>query len=102
MTRPPRLSNGMTTSNRAKANTPTSIASNNRLRDALKDLKAAQGRAVQQERLRALGTMASGIAHDFNNALAAILGFSELLTQRPEYLEDKAKTLRYLQMINTA
>ena len=76
--------------------------SNNRLRDALKDLKAAQGRAVQQERLRALGTMASGIAHDFNNALTAILGFSELLTHRPECLEDKAKTLRYLQMINTA
>jgi nitrogen fixation negative regulator NifL len=76
--------------------------SNNRLRDALKDLKAAQGRAIQQQRLRALGTMASGIAHDFNNALTAILGFSELLTHRPEYLADKERTLRYLQMINTA
>jgi len=46
--------------------------------------------------------MAGGIAHDFNNALASILGFSELLSQRPETLANKEKTLRYLQMINTA
>ena len=72
------------------------------LEHALGDLKAAQQQVIQQERLGALGTMASGIAHDFNNALAAILGFSELLCQRPETLADKEKTLRYLQMMNTA
>ena len=72
------------------------------LENALEELKAAQQQVIQQERLRALGTMASGIAHDFNNALAAILGFSELLVSRPENLVDKDKTLRYLQMINTA
>jgi nitrogen fixation negative regulator NifL len=72
------------------------------LENAVEELKAAQQQVVQQERLRALGTMASGIAHDFNNALAAILGFSELLVSRPENLDDKQKTLRYLQMINTA
>ena len=76
--------------------------SKQRLEHALDELKAAQQHVIQQERLGALGTMASGIAHDFNNALAAILGFSELLCQRPETLADKEKTLRYLQMMNTA
>ncbi len=72
------------------------------LERAMQELRAAHDQVVQQERLRALGTMASGIAHDFNNALAAILGFTELLCNRPETLADTKKTLRYLQMINTA
>ena len=76
--------------------------SKQRLEDTLQELKAAQQQVIQQERLRALGTMASGIAHYFNNALTAILGFSELLSQRPETLSDKEKTLRYVQMISTA
>ncbi len=75
---------------------------NKRLEDALQGLQTAQQQVVQQERLRALGTMAGGIAHDFNNALAGILGFTELLLYRPELLDDKAKTQRYLEMINTA
>jgi nitrogen fixation negative regulator NifL len=72
------------------------------LERAMQELRAAHDQVVQQERLRALGTMASGIAHDFNNALAAILGFTELLCNRPENLADTKKTLRYLQMVNTA
>lgn len=75
---------------------------NRRLEQALTALKNTQQQIVQQERLRALGTMASGIAHDFNNALASILGFSELLLNRPETLEDRAKTRRFLQLIHTA
>jgi PAS domain S-box-containing protein len=43
------------------------------------ELKTTQERVVHQERLRALGRMASGIAHDLNNSLSGILGFSELL-----------------------
>jgi len=31
----------------------------------MESLKAAQDRAIQQERLHALGQMASGVAHDF-------------------------------------
>jgi PAS domain S-box-containing protein len=76
--------------------------SNRRLQEALDDLNAAQDRVIQQERLSALGAMASGIAHDFNNSLTAILGGSELLLQRPEYLDDKEKTRNYVEMMNTA
>jgi signal transduction histidine kinase len=71
------------------------------LQRALEDLKSAQDQVVQQERLHALGGMASGIAHDFNNALVGILGLSELLLLRPENLDDKPKAKRYLEMINT-
>ncbi len=75
---------------------------NRRLEHALEELQTAQQQVVQQERLRALGTMASGVAHDFNNALAGILGFTELLVYKPEILDDKAKTMEYLGMMNTA
>ena len=49
------------------------------LEQTLGRLKATQQQLVKQERLRALGMMASGIAHDFNNALTLILGYAELL-----------------------
>ncbi|HUJ11752.1 MAG TPA: PAS domain S-box protein [Verrucomicrobiae bacterium] len=75
---------------------------NQRLSNALDELKAAHKQAVQQERLSALGTMASGIAHDFNNSLVAILGFSELLLNRPDYLADKDRVHRYIEMIKVA
>src|SRR3989304_2961157 len=72
------------------------------LREALEELKATQQQVLQQERLRALGQMASGIAHDFNNALSPLMGFSELLLDRPEFLDNKEKVMRYLEAINTA
>ena len=66
------------------------------------ELREAQVQIVQQERLRALGEMAAGIAHDFNNELAAVLGFTELLLEQPENLDDKERVARDLQTINTA
>ncbi len=75
---------------------------NRRLEEALAELKMAHDRIIQQERLRALGQIASGIAHDLNNALAPILGFAELLLMRPENLDDKEKAKYYLEMISTA
>jgi signal transduction histidine kinase len=63
------------------------LEANNRLSRALYDLREAQDRVVQQERLRALGQMASGIAHDFNNALHPIVGYAELLLQNPVLAE---------------
>lgn len=75
---------------------------NARLSRALAELKAAEERDVRQERLRALGTMASGIAHDFNNSLACILGFSELFLANPERLADRETALRHIRLIHTA
>ena len=49
------------------------------LEQTLRQLQSAQEKVVRQERLSALGMMASGIAHDFNNALTMVLGYSELL-----------------------
>ena len=76
--------------------------SERRLRKALEELKATQQQVLQQERLRALGQMASGIAHDFNNALSPIMGFSELLLDVPQHLSDRDKATRYLKIINIA
>ncbi|MBI4505632.1 MAG: response regulator [Chloroflexi bacterium] len=76
--------------------------SNRRLEEALSELQAMHPRLVQQERLRALGEMASGIAHDFNNALSPIVGFTELLLKRPADLADREKAIGYLELISTA
>jgi signal transduction histidine kinase len=66
------------------------------------ELRRAQQKAIEQERLGALGQMASGIAHDFSNALTPVLGFSELLIDHPEYWNDKQLLSEYLHMINTS
>jgi PAS domain S-box-containing protein len=75
---------------------------NTELQKALADLKATQQQVIQQERLRALGQMASGIAHDFNNALMPVSGFAELLLLNPAILDDKKKAAGYLEIIRTA
>ena len=76
------------------------------LEATLTRLHATQTQVVKQERLGALGVMASGIAHDFNNSLTTILGYGELLLEHPtrtEYLrkvmmagQDARQTVRRL------
>lgn len=78
------------------------LDSNRRLQEVFDELKRTQNQIIQHERLSALGQMASGIAHDFNNTLAPILGFSELLINRPDILNDSKKLNHYLHLINTA
>ncbi len=75
---------------------------NQRLEETLAELRSTQERMIQQERLKALGTMASGIAHDFNNALGSILGYSDVLLTFPETLDDNAQTTEYIRTINTS
>ncbi|HXE42862.1 MAG TPA: HAMP domain-containing protein, partial [Candidatus Baltobacteraceae bacterium] len=50
-----------------------------RVEQRTKELREAQKIVMQQERLKALGQMASGIAHDVNNALSPIMGFADLI-----------------------
>jgi CheY-like chemotaxis protein len=45
--------------------------------------------------------MASGIAHDFNNALVPIAGYTDILLDHPDQLQDTKKTLRCLRLIQT-
>ncbi len=72
------------------------------LQTELTHLTLTQHQAIQQERLRALGEMASGIVHDFTNTLSAVVAYSDLLLVRPEVLDDKAKLTRWLEIIRTA
>jgi signal transduction histidine kinase/CheY-like chemotaxis protein len=68
------------------------------LQQAYDELRRTQQVVVQQERLRALGQMASGIAHDINNALSPITAYSELLLGKRNISPDTAR--EYLQAIN--
>jgi PAS domain S-box-containing protein len=74
--------------------------SHRQLEETLVQLQATQRQVLQQERLRAMGQMASGIAHDFNNSLSPIVGFAELLLRLPDLPRETAQT--YVKLINTA
>ncbi|HEX4649374.1 MAG TPA: ATP-binding protein [Steroidobacteraceae bacterium] len=67
------------------------------LQRAYNDLRQSQQTIMQQERLRALGEMASGIAHDINNAISPAALYTEMLQREPG-LSDKAReNLRTIQ-----
>jgi signal transduction histidine kinase/ActR/RegA family two-component response regulator len=70
------------------------------LQGAYDDLRQSQQAVMQQERLRALGEMASGIAHDINNAISPIALYTESLLEREPNLSDRARG--YLTTIQTA
>ena len=76
--------------------------SNRQLADAMELMQKTQREIIQRERMHALGRMANGIAHDFNNGLAPIVGFSEILLNKPELLHDPEKVRNYLEMILAA
>lgn len=54
------------------------------VRQAYDELQTFQERTLEQERLRALGQIASGIAHDINNALVPIQGFAEMMFEHSD------------------
>jgi signal transduction histidine kinase len=76
--------------------------SNRQLATAMEVMQATQREMIQRERMNALGRMANGIAHDFNNGLAPIVGFSELLLNKPDLFSEPEKVRNYLQMIHAA
>jgi len=70
------------------------------LEKAYNELRRTQATILQQERLKALGQMASGIAHDVNNALSPVIGFADLILKGDYGLKPDAK--KYLGHIRTA
>ena len=52
--------------------------SNQRLGEALAELRETQEQMMHQERLAAVGRLVAGIAHDFNNLLATITIYSQM------------------------
>jgi signal transduction histidine kinase/ActR/RegA family two-component response regulator len=61
------------------------------LQQAYDDLRQTQQSVMQQERLRALGQMASGIAHDINNALSPATLYTETLLESQSDLSTRAR-----------
>ncbi|HSI11407.1 MAG TPA: response regulator [Chthoniobacter sp.] len=70
------------------------------LQKAYDDLRQTQETAMQQERLRALGQMASGIAHDINNAISPVALYTESLLEKEPNLSPRARN--YLETIQHA
>ena len=70
------------------------------LQQAYDDLRQTQQAVMQQERLRALGQMASGIAHDINNAISPVALYTESLLENEPNLSTRARD--YLQTIQHA
>jgi PAS domain S-box-containing protein len=61
------------------------------LQVAYDDLRQTQKAVMQQERLMALGQMASGIAHDINNAISPVALYTESLLETEPDLTPRAR-----------
>ncbi len=70
------------------------------LQQAYDDLRQTQQAVMQQERLRALGQMASGIAHDINNAISPVALYTEMLLEQESGLSKR--TREYLETTQRA
>ena len=70
------------------------------LQRAYDDLHQTQQAVMQQERLKALGQMASGIAHDINNAISPVALYTESLLETETGLSPRARD--YLETIQRA
>ena len=71
-----------------------------KLQQAYQDLRESQDTILQQERLRALGQMASGIAHDINNAISPVTLYTDTLLEKET--EMSAQGRDYLRIIRRA
>jgi len=61
------------------------------LESAYNDLRQTQQAAIQHERLRALGQMASGITHDINNALSPVILYAERILAKETNLSERGR-----------
>jgi PAS domain S-box-containing protein len=70
------------------------------LQSAYEDLRQTQQTVMQQERLRALGQMASGVAHDINNAISPVALYTDLLLEKEQNISAPGRG--HLQIIRRA
>ena len=68
-----------------------------RVEERTAELRLAQQAMLQQERLKALGQMASGIAHDINNAISPVALYVESLLESDPTLSPRAR--QYLPIV---
>ena len=61
------------------------------LQQTYDDLRQTQHTVMQQERLRALGQMASGIAHDINNAISPVSLYTDWLLETEPNLSNRTR-----------
>jgi signal transduction histidine kinase/CheY-like chemotaxis protein len=61
------------------------------LQSAYQDLRQTQQTVMQQERLRALGQIASGIAHDINNALSPAALYTQSMLAHETNLSERSR-----------
>ena len=70
------------------------------LQKAYDDLRLSQQTLMQQDRLRALGQMASGVAHDINNAISPVALYTESLLEQETSISERGRN--YLVTIRRA
>jgi signal transduction histidine kinase/ActR/RegA family two-component response regulator len=71
-----------------------------KLQQAYQELRESQDTLLQQERLRALGQMASGIAHDINNAISPVTLYTDALLEQEAHMSSQGRD--YLRIIRRA
>ncbi len=72
--------NAAEAANRAKSEMLAMLEEKNQqLQTTLEELRLAQTKLVQSEKMAAMGTMAAGVAHDLNNILSGIVSYPDLL-----------------------
>ena len=76
--------------------------SNMMLSDALSELKEMEHRLIVEEKMSALGQMASSVAHEFNNALMPVVGLTEFLLMNQSKLDDRQEVISTLEDIHTS
>jgi signal transduction histidine kinase/DNA-binding response OmpR family regulator len=67
------------------------------LRRAYDELERTQQAVLEQERLRAIGQMASGIAHDINNAISPVAIYTQSMLERDPAMP--RETRDYLELV---